>query len=152
MYMIPFVFISDNLLLVACGKACSCMKNVNPAGSNCADVWITFCICCTIVIIALISILVIKNLKKDSKPGNEQDTQNNDTISKEKYYKQRSDLIEKKLQILKDLCNNENKLDSNQVNRYTDAIDKELNILNKILDIVDPTNTADKKTAENKNE
>lgn len=149
--MISFI-INDNVLLVACGQACSSMKNVNPAGSNCADVWITICICCTIVIIALISAHVIKKLKKTGKPANGQNTQKNETISEEKYYKQRSDLIEKKLQILKDLCNNENKLVSDQVIKYTDAIDKELKILNNILGIKESTNIEDTNSAENKNE
>ena len=152
--MNTFVFLSENVMLITCGKACKCLKSAIPIGSDIFDVWITLCICCAIVIIALICICahVIIFLKKTDKAGND----NTKDISLDTYYKQRSDLIEKKLQILKELCKTDNKLNSDEVVKYTDRIDEELRILNNKLGIEIPTTVEnkieEKKPAETKNE
>lgn len=148
--MNPFVFLSENVVHVTCGKACDGMKIVNPIGSNSSDVWITFCICCAIVIVALISAFVIIYWMNNKETNGNND---NNTVSQDKYYKQRSDLIERKMQILKDLCNNKNELINDNVTKYTDAINYELKILNKQLHIEDSTPEKEvKKSAETKNE
>ena len=132
--MIQFLASCDSLMVQMCEKMCKCVNCMQHASTNWADVRITIWICCTIVAVAIICAISFMAWKRNSVNSNK--AEKSVAIEKEKrdkLFKQRSDLLDKKLQILKDSCEKK-ELIEDKVGKYTAAIDAELNKLDILLE------------------
>lgn len=131
MSMIQLLASCDTMLVQMCEKTCKCVNSTQQVSTNWADVRITIWICCTIVAVAIICAISILAWKRNSNKAGKTDSTEKE--KRDKYFKQRSDLLDKKLQILKDSCEKK-ELIEDKVGKYTAAIDAELNKLDILLE------------------
>lgn len=124
------IVLSDSIVMKVTDAYQAC---VNKAETNCNDVKIVFIICAAIVLVALIAMGIVwlrkwfelKILKEEFE--NKKKKEEEDSIRK-----QEATLLEKKLEILKDLCYGkiEKKKDNNSsIQEYLKTIDKEIKAL-----------------------
>lgn len=95
----------DSIVAKLCEKSCECNQNVIELGTNCADIAITKCVCMSIVFVVLITVagflawkLIDHHAKKNV------DKRNRKWEIEDNNRKQKSDLLNKRIDFLKDLC------------------------------------------------
>lgn len=95
--------VCDSITAKLC-EGCRCVTEIHEAGTNVQDIWIVGIICFTVVLLALIAkcaVLSWKNADINAAEGEQAAKESDADVAKRK---QDSDLLNKKLEILKELC------------------------------------------------
>lgn len=113
-----------------------CSKCAHETSSNWADVNIAWIVCLSIMVSVFICVVGLLIWKIKVLSDNEQKEQHKIKTEKfEKYFKQRSDLLEMKLFFQKDISETEkkNKMDTDKAEAYINDLGDELSKIDEIL-------------------
>lgn len=130
---------SDYVIVKACEKACACAKNVQGAGTTCADVQIAYIICLTILIIALVAVILAFLWQWQVRYYKKRESENKHQWEvEEAERKKKSDLLDKYLDFLKSLSYPYDKdKEGKPVKKEYDKVqsDKYLKVLRQLMGI-----------------
>lgn len=127
----------DSLIAKMSANACACSQKAVEQGANWEDVTIAGIICCSILIILLVSICKYFGWKKyELKEKKNEDVQRRTWEIEDKAREQKSDLLDSRLRILKELCDTDNykKAEDAQRDKIRADVDKYIEAVNDVID------------------
>ena len=127
----------DSLVAKMSANACAYGQKAVEQGANWEDVTIAGIICCSILIILLVSICKYFGWKKyELKEKKNEDAQRRTWEIEDKTREQKSDLLDSRLRILKELCDTDNykKAEDAQRTKIKADVEKYIEAVNDVID------------------
>lgn len=127
----------DSLVAKMSANACACSQKAVEQGANWEDVTITGIICCSILIILLVPICKYFGWKKyELKEKKNEDAQRRTWEMEDKAREQKSDLLDSRLRILKEMCDTDNykNADDTQRDKIRADVEEYIEAVNDVID------------------